>query len=169
MGFDKHIMTGNLHYHLTQSSFTVVTAIGNSCRPDCKLEWSNATGHRTGAHSLPDGLGLALHCSFALHPTGVLIPALPQPALRLPVDSESHDRRPRCCLSVEVGQGWCLGLVTRGPCPFPYKEQVCGDDPPTNGDLSIQTNRCREETMALGGQGTCRTPASVHTRSAAER
>lgn len=125
VGFDKRIKTRSHRYCITQSSFAVVMCYNShrKLKQSRSADWKGAMRQGTGPGPTnpPNAPGLAFRHSFALHPTGALIPALPEPAVSLPVASESHNHCPRCRLSMEVGQSWFLVLVTGGLCHFPSK------------------------------------------------
>lgn len=139
VGFHKHIRTCSHHSRIIQSSSAVVCYNSHrkllQTRTGSGMEqWDRA---EDGALSPPHGFGVAFCGSFALHPTGALISALPEPALSLPVDSERYDHHPRCRLSAKLGQSRCLVLVSRGPCPFPPKAQVRRTIAVARGDKAL--------------------------------
>lgn len=127
VGFHKHIRTCSHHSRIIQRSSAVVMCYNShkkllQIRTGSGMEqWDRAEDRGPLTPSWGRGCFLWLLCSASHRCPDS---ALPQPALSLPVDSESYDHHPRCRLSAKVGHSRCLVLVSRGPCPLPPKAQV---------------------------------------------
>lgn len=78
VGFDKRIKTRSHQYCITQSSFAVVMCYNShrKLKQSRSADWKGAMRQGTGPGPTnpPNAPGLAFRHSFALHPTGALIP-----------------------------------------------------------------------------------------------